>query len=163
MSDEDASPLLSEECCPDDLSEMVVLDDNYDSNPVSPEVIEDARQLREWQEASVLHQEKETDLMEEGNELADGLISTMTELFATFTPDMRAEVYLEAESQVPNMDSQTRQMLFDMIYGKERRSITEEQIMYYIKAYAQRFEEWTKKEDALERQRSVYPTLTHKH
>ncbi len=60
MLDDDASPLLIEECCPDDLSELVALDDGRvpDSNPVSPEVIEDARRLREWQEAYALYNEK---------------------------------------------------------------------------------------------------------
>lgn len=47
-------PLLSEECCPDDLSKLAEFDDGivHDSNPVSLEVIEDARRLGQWQEAS---------------------------------------------------------------------------------------------------------------
>ena len=155
-------------CCPDGpslISEMVTSEDyrGHDLNPVSPEVIEDGKRIGEWLKTSALHQEKTAVHYKEGDELAYGLISTMTELLATFTPEMRAEVYLKAESQVPNMDSQTRQMLFDMIYGKEQTSMTEEQTMYDIKAYAQRFEEWRKKDEALEQQRPVYPILTHKH
>ena len=140
MLNDNASPLLSEECCPDDLSEMVVLDNNHDSNPVSPEVIEDARRLREWQEASALHQEKIAAHEEEGNELMqNGLLMSIIQ-------DLDAAQYSEKR-----------------VYDKEYALRRDNQISADLEALIPKIENWGKRGTALSQDAPKYPTLTHTH
>lgn len=140
MLDDNASPLLSEECCPDDLSELVALDDGmvYDSNPVSPEVIEDARRISEWQEAFALHQEKTAAHDAEGNELMQKLMSIIQELDAAQGSDER-------------------------IYDKEYALRMDNQIAANLEALIPKIENWGKRGTALLRDAPKYPTFTHSH
>ena len=163
--DDDASPLLSEECCPDDLSELVELDDGivYDSNPVSPEVIEDARRLREWREASALHREKTAAHDAERERLFDELISISRDFFAAAATEDRAAVVSALDEQFPDMDQNIRQKVLDMIYGADYPSRTNEDIRSDLETLRLKQENWAQRSEKLARERPVYPNLTHKH
>ena len=165
MLDDNASPLLSEECCPDDLSEIVALDDNqvYDFKSVSPEVIEEGRRLREWLEASALHQAKSDAHQDESKVLLQGLISTVQNLCATMTLEERADLFSTIESHIPDMSPESRQMISDMIYGKEYSSLTEEQILSDWDTWIFRMEDWSKRGETLFHESPNPPTLTHTH
>lgn len=162
---DNATSLLSEACCPDELSEPVALDDEivHDSNPVSPAVIEDGKRAKEWLEALALHQGKSNVHIDEGEVLLQGLISTVQDLCATMPPEVRAELFSTIESQIPDMSPKSREMISDMIYGKEYSSLTEEQILSDWETSIFSMEEWSKRGETLFQESPTPPTLTHTH
>ena len=151
-------------CCPAE-SDLAILShsEGDDLNPVSPEVIEDARRLREWQEASALHQEKEDAHFAEGGRLFHQLISISQDFFASVDTEDRAAMVSALDEQWPDMDSNVRQKVLDMIYGADYPSRTNGQIRSDLETLRLKQENWAQRSETLVRERPVYPDLTHKH
>ena len=153
-----------EGCCPAE-SDLAILShsEEYDLNPVSPEVIEDARRLREWREASALYREKTAAHDAEGERLFDELISISRDFFAAAATEDRAAVVSALDEQFPDMDQNIRQKVLDMIYGADYPSRTNEDIGSDLETLRLKQENWAQRSEKLARERPVYPNLTHKH
>ncbi len=151
-----------ERCCPDGPN-LAILSEEYDLNPVSPEVIEDARRIREWQEVSSLHQEKKDVLFADGERLYHEFTSIMRDFFASMDAKDRAAIVSALDEQLPNIDSSVRQKVLDMIYDADYPSRTNEQIKSDLETLLLKQENLKQRIETLARERPVYPSLTHKH
>ena len=151
-------------CCPDDPALAILShSEGDDLNPVSPEVIEDARHLKEWQEASALHQEKEDAHQAERAELLKEFQSTMQEWFATLSSADREGIASALDEQYPDMDTNAREMVLNMIYGTEYSSRTGQQITSEMGRLGSKLENLTEKGKVLYSEKPESPTFTHTH
>lgn len=151
-----------EPCCPDEADIDFGQDNNLDHTPVSPKVIADGKRRADWLEALALHEKKEDALFADFQRLNDELTSIRQDYYALMSDEDRAGI-AAALDDVPDIDQSVRQKVLDMIYGTDSPSRTPGQIISNWETLVLKQENLTQRLETLERERPVYPSVTHKH